>query len=265
MSLRKRLKVLIYGSLPGARGSFPYFGTRVYFPNESQTFLAACDQGVYESANVSIINSLVRPATTFVDVGANIGLMSLPVLKANPDINVVAFEASPNVLPFLERTIAESSFTKRWTLVPKVVGAREGSVEFSISADSTFDGIKATGRVPGRGLVQLPMTTIDRWWHDANAPSVSVIKVDVEGAELQVIAGARDCIAGERPHLLMEWNRSNLRAYGVPDDLLLETALDLNYTAYSLPGIVSISSVAELRLHMALTESFLLAPNEVGR
>src|SRR3954468_2666185 len=107
MSLRKRLKVLAYGSTPGVRGAFPYFGCKVYFPRGSIAFLAACDQGVYEAQNVRLINSLIRPGSTFLDIGANIGLMALPVLHANPDARVTSFEASSNVIPYLARTIEE--------------------------------------------------------------------------------------------------------------------------------------------------------------
>jgi len=96
---RKILKRWLYGSCPGFAGTFPYFGTQVHFSKGSRSFRAACDQGIYESDNVRLLTALVRPGTLCLDIGTNIGLMSLPVLKAVSTSRVVSFEASPNVLP----------------------------------------------------------------------------------------------------------------------------------------------------------------------
>jgi hypothetical protein len=91
MTLRQTIKYWLYGRCPGFAGSFPYFGTRVYFPPGSKSFLAACEQGIFEADNVRLLQGLVRPGSYFFDVGTNIGLMSAPVLHTAPDVRIVSF------------------------------------------------------------------------------------------------------------------------------------------------------------------------------
>jgi len=264
MTLRKRLKHWLYGSCPGLAGRFSYFGTRVYFPKGSLSFRAACDQGIFESDNVCLLQGLVRPVSWFFDVGTNIGLMSVPVLRSVPDVRVVSFEPSPNTLPWLRRTIEQSSFRDRWTLVPKAVGAEPGRVTFSVSEteNSLYDGLRNTGRVSQAQTAEVEQTTLDATWKELGTPAVSMIKCDVEGGELAVLQGARECLATSRPAILIECNRQNLEAYGCAPDALVAFSREVNFKLYAVPTLVEVCTAQQLELHMLFTESFLLCPAE---
>jgi len=263
MTLRQKLKFWLYGSCPGFAGSFRYFGAQVHFPKNSLAFREACEQDVFEAANVRLLLAFVRPGTWFFDVGANIGLMSLPVLRYIPDCRVMSFEPSPNALPWLAQTIERSAYRDRWTLLPKAVGVMEGKTQFSLAAqqNSLYDGLKSTNRVESVGQVEVEMTTLDKCWRDFGSPQVSVIKCDVEGAELEVLKGASACLASQRPHVILEWNQTNIQAYGHDAGALLELAREFNYALHGVPSLVRIDSARELSLHMKTTESFLLAPS----
>jgi FkbM family methyltransferase len=261
MTIRKLVKRWYYSSSPFAQGAFPYFGTRVYFPKNSWSFLAACDQGIFESDNVRLLQTLVRPNTWLFDVGANIGLMSIPVLQSITGSQVASFEPSPNVLEHLKKTIANSPYRDRWHLIPKVVGESKTRVTFNMAPPemSLFDGIKATNRAPSAKQIELEMTTVDAEWEGLGKPDVSMIKIDVEGAELSALKGAVACIKQCKPYLLLEWNRVNLSAYGCPIDSLTDFAAEFGLFLYSVPTLVPITRSAELAIHMASTESFLLS------
>lgn len=266
MTLRKTFKRWLYGSCPGLSGSFPYFGTRVYFPKGSLSFTEACKQGMFEYDNLRILWSLVRPDTIYFDIGANIGLMAVPVLQHQQKCRVVSFEPSPNVLPYLERTINESKHRERWTLVPKAVSARSGKVTFTLSdqKNSLFDGIRPTNRVASVKQVEVEMTTIDETWRALGSPTVSMLKCDVEGAELDVLKGAQQCLRKERPFVLLEWNAQNLEAYECSFFSLLHFAREHELKIFSIPGLVEVHTDRELSLHMLFTENFLLCPAEAS-
>lgn len=262
MSIRKQIKRWLYGSCPGFAGSFPYCGTTVYFPKGSYAFVAACAEGIFEWDNVRLLRALVSPNTWFFDIGANIGLMSVPVLQHSPELRVGAFEPSPNSLPSLARTISESRYRDRWALFPVALGAARERIAFSLSSreDGMFDGIKNTQRRRSVGMVEVEQSTLDSVWIELGRPRVSVIKCDVEGSELDVLRGASECLASCRPYLLLEWQRQNLRAYEVSPHALLEFAGNGGFSVMSVPRLVEIKSPQELDLHMALSENFLLSP-----
>jgi FkbM family methyltransferase len=262
MTLRKNLKHWLYDKCPGLAGSFPYYGTKIYFQPGSSLFRVACEQGVYEAANLDLLAGLARPDALHFDIGGNIGLMAAPILDRVPQCRVVSLEPSVNVLPFLQRTAAESPHAARWTVVPKAVGARVGTVKFSLSSpeNSPYDGIKATDRVASEREVEVELTTVDTEWKRLGSPHVSAIKIDVEGAELDVLKGARECLKAERPPVLLEWNAENLAAYQCPPGSLLEFAREIGWQVFAMPGLTRVQCLSELALHMIRTESFLLAP-----
>lgn len=262
--IRKSIKQFLYGRCPGFKGSFPYYGVKVHFPPRSRSFYAACEQGVFEWDNVRILCSMVRPNTTMIDVGANIGLMAIPILQCCKQSRVVSFEPSLNVLPYLRRTIGGSSFGQRWTLVEKAVGASEGTSKFSLSsqADSLFDGFRDTGRTAGAHSALVLVGTLDAEWQSLGRPEISVIKCDVEGAELDVLEGARECLKATRAAVLVEWNAINLAAYQRAPESLLSFAKQANYSIHSIPSLATAASDLQLKAQMAFTESFLLLPCE---
>ncbi|HWV99988.1 MAG TPA: FkbM family methyltransferase [Candidatus Acidoferrum sp.] len=225
-------------------------------------FRVACEQGVYEAANMDLLTGLARPGAWHFDVGGNIGLMAAPILSRVPDCHVLSFEPSLNVLPYLQRTVAESPFADRWAVVPKAVGAKAGRVKFSLSSpnNSPYDGMRATQRVASEQQVDVELTTIDAEWKRLGSPRVSAIKIDVEGAELEVLKGAADCLLTERPPVLLEWNAENLAAYQCPPEYLLTVAREMNWQVFAQPHLVEVHTHRELSLHMLRTESFLLSP-----
>lgn len=256
MTLRQWLKYRLYGALC----RFRYFGVWVYFPPRSNAFKAACEQGIFEADNFRVLLAAARQDTLIVDVGGNIGLTAIPLLRRLPSVKVVSYEPSSNSMPYLARTREASGMRDRWQIVDKALGAAQGAVGFSLSdpADAFFDGLKPTGRVRQSSKTTVEMTTLDAEWARLGRPPVSVIKIDVEGAELEVLRGAAECIAAARPAILLEWNAANVAAYGLPPDEILRTAAALNYRLHAVPTLVPVGTDAELRVHMAFTESFLL-------
>src|SRR5207247_2348291 len=132
MSFRKVFKRWLYDSCPGFAGRFPYYGTRVYFPPGAAVLHVICQQGIFEPEIVQRLTRLARPSTTVFDVGANIGLMAVPVLYSCPTCRVVSFEPSPNSLPFLRRTASESAYNERWVVIGKGLSQRCGELDFAV-------------------------------------------------------------------------------------------------------------------------------------
>jgi FkbM family methyltransferase len=262
MNFKRSLKRWLYGSCPGFKGVFPYFGERIHFPPGSLIFELAMLEGIFEHANVKLLQAALRPHTWAFDIGANLGLMSAPLLHTEPTLRVVSVEASPRTAEYLGRTIAASPRRDRWQLVPKALGATEGKIEFfaATGTDGVFDGLRDTGRSRGSAKVTVPLTTLDTLWRAAGRPPVSLVKIDVEGAEADVLRGGRECLLSTRPVVLLEWNRQNLAAYGCPPESLLALAADLNCDILNAPGLAPVTSPASLWFQTGVGETFLLVP-----
>lgn len=254
------MKKWLYGKCPGIRGSFPYYGTKVYFPKNSLIFNMACDQGTYEHEIIKLLLTLIKPNSYFFDVGANIGLMSIPILYHIDSCTVASFEPSPNALPFLSRTIEESRFRNRWKAIKKAANDKVGEVLFTIAteAQGAYDGFQDTRRAGSMREITLPATTLDKEWEQMSCPNVSTMKIDVEGAELLVLNGARKCIQKCRPYILLEWNSLNFTPYHCQPKDLLSFANDINYKVFSTPHLIAVDNETTLSVQMLITENFLL-------
>jgi FkbM family methyltransferase len=262
--VKKRIRKWLYGKCPGFRGSFPYYGIKVYFPINSHIFGLACEKNGYEHETVNLIRALIKPRSHFFDIGANIGLISIPILRSCYDCIVYSFEPSPNALPYLHQTAAESPFTDRWRIIGKAVGSEVGETMFSISSPErgAYDGIKDTKRVVSEKKIRVPLTTVDNEWERNGKPQVSVMKIDVEGAEISVLQGSIGCISSEKPYIITEWNGTNLIAYNCRFEELLEFAKKIKYRIFSMPHLNPIYDSIHLKMQMFRTENFLLVPEE---
>jgi hypothetical protein len=121
--------------------------------------------------------------------------------------------------------------------------------------------MRSTERVSGECReVEVELTTIDAEWKRLGSPRISAIKIDVEGAELDVLEGAGECLKAERPPVLLEWNAENLAAYQRPPERLLDFARTLDWQLFAMPTLVEIQTPRQLSWHMIRTESFFLAP-----
>jgi FkbM family methyltransferase len=222
----------------------------------------ACDQGTYEHEIVRLLLTLVKPNSYFFDVGANIGLISIPILFHVESCQVVSFEPSPNTLPFLMRTVEESRFRNRWKVIDKAANDQVGEIKFTIASTAlgAYDGIHDTRRAGSMRIINLPATTLDREWEQLNRPNVSTIKIDVEGAELLVLKGAQKCIQNCRPYILLEWNSLNFASYHFQSKDLLSFANDIHYKVFSAPHLIPVDDETSLSVQMLRTENFLLVP-----
>lgn len=206
------------------------------------------------------MQAFARAGSYVLDIGANIGLMSVPVLAAHRDVRVVSFEASAGTAQFLRRTREESAFSDRWDVVAKAVGGAAGTAEFHVGPveAGAYDGFKNTGRAAGGSAVAVEVTTVDLEWKARDCPDVSVIKIDVEGAEYDVLLGAMECIGRCRPALVIEWSPKNIGAYGRTMDDLLAIARRLGCRVWALPNLVEIADPIGLQVQASATESYLL-------
>ena len=132
------------------------------------------------------------------DVGANIGDWTAAVLATEPSVAVIAVEPGDDPRAILERRFADD---KRVTINPCAVGDVAGSREFYVTEHSHNASlqrprVEMDSLYPGRGwrttsIVNVDVTTVD---DICDGRDVALLKIDVQGAEREVLAGASDTL-----------------------------------------------------------------------
>lgn len=172
---------------------------------------------IYESELVNKITShLKNSSPIFLDIGTNIGLISLSILHNNPNVKIFGFEPSPIAFKCFATTIFANGLEEKITLINKAVDAKSGIIKFFThdNTDSSGDGIIDTERARSNGSpIEVEATTIDDWWILSGKPKVDVVKIDIEGAELRALNGGVMFLKQSQPHIFLEISRANLKVY----------------------------------------------------
>lgn len=180
----------------------PLRGRLLVMPRFERPSLAL---GTYESHVASELIRRLGPGDHFFDVGANIGYFSLLASKlVGNDGSVVAVEASPMIRPFLHENLGHAAHDNV-TVLPIALGASTGTVEFASFELYSTVGHVFTDETPGDAQVdEVDLDTIDRLVTTGTCPAPSLIKIDVEGSELQVLEGCAHVLETVRPQLIVE-------------------------------------------------------------
>mgnify|MGYP000610355246 CR=1 FL=1 len=258
-----RLKKWARKRLDTSRGWFWYAGRRIYFPPGSIIYEIVHTNGSFESHVRDRMISLARDGSYVFDIGANIGLMAIPLLVRKPSIRIVSMEAGPNVFRYLQRTHDGIPENERWLLRNQAAADSVGELEFHecVGGKDALSGICDTRRGGESRCIRVPSVTVDSVWQELGCPDVSVMKIDVEGAELKVLQGASQCIRTVQPALIVEWWPPNFRAYGANASDLLKFACEAGYRVFSARYLSAMNDVCELSFHHAVgEEDFVLIP-----
>ena len=149
----------------------------------------------------------------FVDAGANIGYYAL---YAAPRVRRVwAFEPNPATLEILRANAARADNVE---VVPQALFSRPGRMTLDVGSEAEISHLvtPGPGGAGGADTVEVEVTTLDAFTAARPDARITGIKVDVEGADLAVLEGARATIARDRPLVLTEFGGS---AGNRPEDL----------------------------------------------
>lgn len=175
--------------------------------------------GLYERPDRAAMGRLVRPGDICLDVGANIGIYTMQLARdCGSSGRVVAFEPVEQNRLMIRLSATINGFANVIAR-PEVVSSRSGSGAKSVrpeggpSSLTYFLKEEAVSEGAGDGFTTI---TLDQVIEELALPRVDVMKIDVEGAEMDVLNGATALLGSERrPRFLMvEVADEYLRRFG---------------------------------------------------
>lgn len=182
-----------------------------------------------EAGQVNRLAAYVMPGSTVIDVGANIGFFTTRfALWVGPQGRVVAIEPETINASRLRLRLARRDLLDRVEVIQAAACEKAGTVMLEINPDHPGDHKLAGDGVPTPGV------TLDDIVAKLGCQHVSLIKIDVQGAEQRVIAGSEATIRRCRPALFIEIDDEMLRRQGSSAASLIETVTSLGYSACQL-------------------------------
>jgi FkbM family methyltransferase len=187
---------------------------------------------------IAVLRRLIRPGSRVVDIGANVGFVSYGM---SLDATVEAFEPMPLSLHHL-RALA----THRTRIHPHGVALSDvpGLATLYIPTVDGRPDLEMARLDPLVGLQCDSMTVEVRTLDTYSFPDVSLVKIDVEGHERAVLAGALQTIAREHPALMIEIEQ---RHQSAPLDQVFDDVRRLGYDGYWFTATGDVQSLAEFR------------------
>lgn len=170
--------------------------------------------GLHEFHEMSFVLHLLREGDVFVDVGANVGAYTV-LAGAVAGARCVAVEPMPEAFAHLQRNINLNGIRQKVTAHNVGAGAVKSLVKFTSGLDTTNHAL-----APGEGERLCREAPVERLDSLLAGLSPLLIKVDVEGYESEVVAGAEATFSRESLlAVVMETNGSGAR-YGVDESAL---------------------------------------------
>ena len=201
--------------------------------------------GRYEADELACLKRLVRPDDVCFDVGSNVGYFSLQLASIAKAGTVHAFDPIALNAALVQASAALNGM-RNVEVTCAALGSEPGSAQFSVSADSAYSSLRATGRKLEESTVEVPVLTLDGYVAEHAVPRVNVMKIDVEGAEAEVLQGGRALFADRRRRprvVLIELYDPNFVAFGTSSAAIMQSLLGLGYGAH-VPDGTALRAVA---------------------
>jgi FkbM family methyltransferase len=209
----------------------------------------------------------------FIDVGVNVGQTLLKLKSVSEDIHYIGFEPNPTCVFYLKKLIKINQF-KNTEIIPVGISAKNeiGVLNFyqSNETDSSASMIKEFR--PEQKVLKrefIPLYNIDSIIKSIDIKNVAVLKIDVEGAELEVLEGFKIVLIEYKPIILMEilpvYNSKNI--FRLERQIKIQSIFkELDYTIFRVKkdnnNLLGIERITDIGIHSDLNNcEYIIVPN----
>jgi FkbM family methyltransferase len=198
-SVRNRLRSIYTAALARTAGSF----LCTLPAGEQIRVLPQHRQITWNPEEYAAFRTAVHPGDVVMDIGANLGAYTLLFgLWTAPTGRVFAFEPAPVPYAGLTAHVGLNGLSDRVTTLQQAVTSREGTASFIAEGVDGANRLTSGEAAGADTVVQVAAITVDAFC-GRHGVTPQVIKIDAEGAELDVLRGARQTIRAAGPRLAL--------------------------------------------------------------
>lgn len=226
---------------------------------------AALLEGRFEDPERAFVARFLKPGMTVLDIGAHKGLYSLiSALKIGSSGHVHAFEPSPRERKRLNQHIRLNR-CRNVSVYDFALGESEGSADLFVvqGTETGCNSLRPPDVVQPVRSIRVPVKVLDDVLRERQISAVDFIKLDVEGAELSVLKGAKRLLGGHhRPVILCEVQDQRTAPWGYAAIEIIKYVRSFGYSWFELDefGAMRLLPMSELRYD----GNFVAVPKELG-
>lgn len=210
-------------------------GSRILVPKGGSGALIYY-QGTSEPETIKLILDYLKPGMVFWDIGAHIGEFTILAARAvGENGRVHAFEPNPEIFEIMKKNVRMNNL-ENVILNPVAVTDQEGDLEMELYEEPSLSRLRSHSHKPMdelRKIIKVETVSLDSYSENYRNPDV--IKIDVEGAELNVLRGMKRILqetADETPKVFFEFNPINYSNYGHDRSKLLSFMKEFGFSIY---------------------------------
>lgn len=192
----------------------------------------------YDRLTLSVLDKELRVDSNCIDIGCFKGEILQEFVKRSPGGAHVAFEPIPSFYKALRKKFKQ----KKITIHNMALSDQSGNITFNYVIDApAYSGIKKRdyeGKNPEIEVIEVQTNTLDRMLPDNY--KVDLIKIDVEGAEFNVLKGAYNTLKKSRPVIIFEFGLGASDFYKVtPEKFYQYLAEECGYQIFALENFLN--------------------------
>jgi FkbM family methyltransferase len=206
----------------------------------------------FEPDNIAILRLLCDEDSRVLDVGANIGMTALAFSQICPQGQIAAIEPVPRTFRYLQRNVTEAG-ARNLKIFNFALGSSAGTVLMQGHPSNfacSFVADNYTIPASDHFSCEVPVKRLDDTFSELSLDRLDFMKVDVEGFELEVFAGAREILNTYKPIVFLEMNHWCLNIYrriSIPE--FRERLLNFFPYVYAIDGLDYLDYVDQRTVH----------------
>lgn len=183
-------------------------GTPLIVPRNDLVGSEIYRNGCYEPETVRILNQIVKPGMVFLDIGTHVGQYTLLASKlVGPEGAIHSFEPDPDTFAHLALNVSMNNMQNVHP-VQAAVSDEDGWADFYLSSSDYMgtNSLRAPSYHSGE-VCKVRTISLSNYVAENNIDKIDVMKLDVEGAEIDILHSSLDILTTMKPLLIVEFNK----------------------------------------------------------